>query len=686
VAGPSLSSLTTEDHPADVDISIFDPDSTISTALLSQLASATSTSSTQLCKPFVRPGIIIPPDLTTPIPFEFGLLDTGAQGSNFIAQQLYLTLPPTVTSLSRSTNRIVRLGDARSLPVQLEVPLTIAITDSQGYTHQHNLWFSVLSDLSHDLIIGLIDLLGPYYDLFADSVQTSRKLTTTTDLDDHLTSLTLEVQSIPTTLETSHILHSITHHHNAYQQRKQDICDSLHTTIHLVALQDGSAVELLSHPSYGNVYADNRVETHYDLLNSFLTAPTPGAIIPPWSKPIDAIAPEELNTPDPTSFPDDILTYLTTSPEEARSIYISDLDAHVTPAMKLACPHIMDLLTSQLAYDVFVPSRWTGILMDPYHLDTKPGLPDHMKARTRPVRAALYQDAKTEFDRMCTYFYVKSTSPIACPLVVAPKATTPFIRLCGDYRPVNPYVCIPQEPIPNVQQSLAKAAGWKVFVDLDMTNSFHQIPIDDASSNLLSVSTPWGLFRPLFLPEGVGPASGILQSIVRRVFADFDDWIIVIFDNFLVLASDYTDAATKLTQVLQRCYDHRLVLKMKKSWIGTEVVTFFGYEVHPGSWRLSKGRKDAIAEMIFPTSQKLMQSFLGAANFFHTHIPNYANWASSLYECTTTSFDWNSATWTKDYRHLFDVFKTAIQDSVTLHFPDYSLPWVIRSDSSDNVV
>ena len=39
-----------------------------------------------------------------------------------------------------------------------------------------------------------------------------------------------------------------------------------------------------------------------------------------------------------------------------------------------------------------------------------------------------------------------------------------------------------------------------VFIDLDMTNSFHQIPIDDFSSNLLSVSTPWGLFRPKFLP------------------------------------------------------------------------------------------------------------------------------------------------------------------------------------------
>ena len=219
-----------------------------------------------------------------------------------------------------------------------------------------------------------------------------------------------------------------------------------------------------------------------------------------------------------------------------------------------------------------------------------------------------------------------------------------------------------------------------------MTNSFHQIPIDDFSSNLLSVSSPWGLFRPKFLPEGVGPASGILQSIVRSIFADFDDWIIVIFDNFLVLASDYQDAVDKLEKVLHRCRTKGLVLKMKKSWIGTDVVTFFGYEIHPGSWQLSDSRKSAISAMIFPTSQKQMQSFLGAANFFHTHIPNFASWASSLYECTATTFNWDPSTWKTDYKNLFELFKVAITKSVTLHFPDYSLPWVIRSDSSDHAV
>ena len=135
--------------------------------------------------------------------------------------------------------------------------------------------------------------------------------------------------------------------------------------------------------------------------------------------------------------------------------------------------------------------------MEPYHLEVKPGMPDHLKARARPVRAALFQDTKTEFDRMRTYFYEMSTSPIACSLVVAPKATTPFIRLCGNYRPINPYMCIPQEPIPYVQQSLAKAAGLNVFVDLDMTNSFHQIPIDDIGSSYQSLHPGAFSDRPL---------------------------------------------------------------------------------------------------------------------------------------------------------------------------------------------
>ena len=109
-----------------------------------------------------------------PIPFDRGLLDTGAQGSNFVSRNLLQSLPSTHKIDIRPTDRIVRLGDARHVAVQSEIQLKISLHDSFGNNHTHTLWYSVLDDLSHDIIIGLIDLVGPFYDIFADAVASSR--------------------------------------------------------------------------------------------------------------------------------------------------------------------------------------------------------------------------------------------------------------------------------------------------------------------------------------------------------------------------------------------------------------------------------------------------------------------------------------------------------------------------------
>eukprot|EP00981_Chlorochromonas_danica_P013868 scaffold6976_cov169-Ochromonas_danica.AAC.1 len=55
------------------------------------------------------------------------------------------------------------------------------------------------------------------------------------------------------------------------------------------------------------------------------------------------------------------------------------------------------------------------------------------------------------------------------------------------------------------------------------------------------------------MPEGIGPASGILQSVVSSIFVDFEDWTIAIFDNLLVLAHDFEDAYRKTELILDRC-------------------------------------------------------------------------------------------------------------------------------------
>ena len=183
------------------------------------------------------------------------------------------------------------------------------------------------------------------------------------------------------------------------------------------------------------------------------------------------------------------------------------------------------------------------------------------------------------------------------------------------------------------------------------------------------------------MPEGIGPASGILQRTVMEIFDDYQDFMINIFDNLLILCHDFDDAVVKLEKVLQRAKERGVVFKFSKSWLGFETVTFFGYEVSHGRYSMSQARKDAVSAIVMPKSQKEMQRFLG-----ESFIPNFSDLTALCYQMTKDSFDWNSATWTADYQAAFNNIKQALQAACTVYFPDYELQWILRVDASDVAV
>jgi len=238
----------------------------------------------------------------------------------------------------------------------------------------------------------------------------------------------------------------------------------------------------------------------------------------------------------------------------------------------------------------------------------------------------------------------------------------------------------------HVVRELERAAGYKYFIDLDLTNSFHQIILGPVTSAKLSVTTPWGLKRPVYLPEGVAPASGILQRMVMSVFGDFSDWVITLFDNILVLCHDIDDGVEKLRRIVRRCYERRVVLKFAKSWIGFQQVKFFGYKVTPGKYEMDEDRKKAVMEAPMPTNMKQMQRFLGVAVFFNEFIPNYSQVTAKLYDMIAPDFKWDPSTWKVDYVNEFEEVKRALVASVAKHFPDYEKDWIIRADASDIAV
>ena len=410
----------------------------------------------------------------------------------------------------------------------------------------------------------------------------------------------------------------------------------------------------------------------------------PGEVLE-WSSGDYEEAPEEAECPIPVAH-EPILLFMETTHEEALKAYVDMLEDHIGENLK-SCKEFKEILLSELAVERFVPKDWTGIKgFPPLELQFKESLPDTHPVRSRPINPRLYELAKKEFDRLCKYNYRPSTSPWAAPLVPASKNGPPYIRLCGDFKWVNPHIVMPQAYIPRVEYEIEKASNFRIFLDIDMTNAFHQFPLAPSTSQKLAIQTPWGLVEPVFMPEGISPASGHLQVTMMKMFSDFEAWSIIIFDNILLLASDQADACVKLRKFLERCEKHNVFLKMPKSWFGFSSVKFFGYKISYGKREMDADRKKTMLEYTMPTSQKGMQRFLGAALFFKRYVANYSDVAAKLHKMTHKDFNWDRRTWTEDYEGEFEKMKQALANSIALHFPDYSLPWTLRVDASDVAV
>jgi hypothetical protein len=117
-----------------------------------------------------------------------------------------------------------------------------------------------------------------------------------------------------------------------------------------------------------------------------------------------------------------------------------------------------DFLMEPESMAVFVPKDWTSIKdLAPMELQFKPDMPAVHKCHSRTINPKIFEPTKKEMERMCTFKNDDSDSPIAVPLVVAPKATAPFI-VSGFYF------------IPHIQHESESAARFKFFHEMDLSS------------------------------------------------------------------------------------------------------------------------------------------------------------------------------------------------------------------------
>ncbi len=304
--------------------------------------------------------------------------------------------------------------------------------------------------------------------------------------------------------------------------------------------------------------------------------------------------------------------------------YLGAFPKNISPEYR-DCPILTKIFTSDAAKTVFANDSWTGIKMEPVHINFTASLPPYLRMKCRNIPTELLPAAKLALDQYVETGYLERANDgtYGAALVVVRKPDG-SARLCGDYRAINKHATGIPLMMPDVQTELENMQPFSLFTELDWATAFHQIPLDHQSSERLAISTQWGIYRPRFVPEGITCGSALLMTHAQRIFQDFRPWALALHDNLLIGATDLNDMAIKISKIIHRCQENQIQLKMSKSKIAYTSIPFFGYVLNQGSYTSDPQRLSDISAIHFPKSLTQLQSFLGMLNYVSPFIPMFA--------------------------------------------------------------
>lgn len=344
---------------------------------------------------------------------------------------------------------------------------------------------------------------------------------------------------------------------------------------------------------------------------------------------------------------------------------------------------ILELMESDSAINAFTYREWTGIKIEPIRLQFQ-DIPKYMKCPARPIPSEIKEEAYASIQRFVDmgYLRLQTQGAYGAGLVCVWKPDR-TARICGDYRQINKYIANIPLIMPDIVESLEKMRKFKYFAEFDWRTAFHQLPLDRESAERLAVTTPWGVYSPMYVPEGIASGSALLMQQAQRIFADFNEWCSPVHDNILIGADTAQEIIVKSKRLLERCNEHNIQLKVTKSKLGVKRIKFFGYILEHGKYSMEEERIQGLRDIAFPSTQTEVQSFCGIMTFISPFIHNYAAQMSHIFRMSQKDFSFKEDSWGDiDYRVEWNKAKDLACQATALYLPDRSLRWQLRSDAS----
>lgn len=116
---------------------------------------------------------------------------------------------------------------------------------------------------------------------------------------------------------------------------------------------------------------------------------------------------------------------------------------------------------------------------------------------------------------------------------------------------INPFLVNDHFPLPKIDDLIMKLAGKKCFTTIDLKGAYQQLAVDEKSQHLLTMNTPFGLFRYRRLPFGISPAPSIFQKAIMMILKGIpvtgylDDLILAIKTESLCIRGSSIPRSTR---------------------------------------------------------------------------------------------------------------------------------------------
>jgi hypothetical protein len=152
------------------------------------------------------------------------------------------------------------------------------------------------------------------------------------------------------------------------------------------------------------------------------------------------------------------------------------------------------------------------------------------------------------------------------------------LRLYVDYLLLNDITVKNKYPLPRIDILFNKLVGAKVFSNVDLCSSYHQIKIRPEDVLKTAFSTKYSLYEYLVMLFGLINAPAHFMYLMNSVLlSELNKFVVVFIDDISIYSKSEEQHVRHLCVILQRLRDHQLYVKFSKCAFWLKKVPFLGH-------------------------------------------------------------------------------------------------------------